>query len=154
VRSVAALAVLLLACAQPRARDTPKPWPATCRAIADDIERIRSEYPQLVEFRAATALRGDCTMSYEHHTHRATTRGGWSAGVPHPDPDGIWFYIGIYDPAGPEAMSQIHTQPVVPDWWIRDRKVMVLVLEGDQTKRAGQALLAILQRHGMAEKPR
>jgi hypothetical protein len=134
---------------QPQA---PRDWPAACRDIADAIERIRTQYPQLVEFRANTAQMRDCSIGYEFHTHAPTKRGGWTSATPEPDPDGIWFYIGIYDPAGPDATLQIHTQPFVANWWIGERKVMFLVKEGAQTKRAGEQLLQILQRNGMITK--
>jgi len=127
-------------------------YAATCRAIADDIERIRGGYAQFVEFRASAARQSDCTMSYAFHTHKPTSRGGWSSAVPQPDPDGIWFYLGVYDPNGPDAMSQINTQPMVPNWWIGDRRVMFLILEGERTKLAADAILAILHRHGMITK--
>jgi hypothetical protein len=40
-------------------------------------------------------------------------------GLPNPNPDGIWFHIGVWDPNDPaEANSQINTQPVMPPWWI------------------------------------
>ena len=125
----------------------PASFPSTCREIADDIEKLTRQYPQLTNFRAVDQK--DCTIRYEYKTHRPTTRGGWSSGVPHPDADGIWFYIGIYDPNGPDAQSQIHTQPVVPNWWIGSRKVMYLILEGTQTKSASATIAKILERHGM-----
>ncbi len=122
-------------------------FPATCEAIAHDIEQLGRAYPQLAAFRAADHR--DCDFSYGFHTHAPTTRGGWSSAVPHPDPDGIWFYVGIYDPNGPDANSQIHMQPVVPNWWIGPRKVMFLILEGDQAKPAAGAIMKILERHGL-----
>ena len=125
----------------------PAAFPATCHEIAKDIEKLARQYPQLINFRAVDQK--DCWISYEYKTHRATTRGGWSSGVPHPDPDGVWFYIGVYDPSGPDAQAQIHTQPVVPNWWIGSRKVMYLILEGDKTKPAATAISKILERHGM-----
>ena len=128
-------------------RVSPPSFPATCDSIAEDIEKISRVYPQLINFRAVDQR--DCAISYGHKTHKATTRGGWSSGVPHPDPDGIWFYIGIYDPNGPAASLQLHTQPVVANWWLGSRKVMFLILEGKQTKRAAGELMKILERYGM-----
>ena len=122
-------------------------FPSTCNAIADDIERITRQYPQLMGFRASDQR--DCTIRFEHKTHRASRTGGWAAGVPHPDADGIWFYIGIYDPNGPAAELQIHTQPGTPNWWIGSRKVMFLILEGEKTTRAAAAIMTILERHGL-----
>ena len=122
-------------------------FPGTCNSIADDIEKVARQFPQLINFRAAD--QHDCTIRYQHKTHPPARTGGWSSGVPHPDADGIWFYIGIYDPNGPAAESQIHTQPVVPNWWIGTRKVMFLILEGDKTTPAAAAITKILERHGM-----
>lgn len=82
-------------------------YPAICQSIADEIAAIRGTYPQLAGFEATAT---DCTITYAHHTHRATHVGGWTAGVPNPDPDGVWFYIGVWDPADPvQAMAQIKT---------------------------------------------
>lgn len=122
-------------------------FPATCTSIASDIEKLTRQYAQLANYRAVD--QAECTIRFAHKTHRSTARGGWSAGVPQPDPDGIWFYIGIYDPRGPEAQAQIHMQPVVPDWWIGSRKVMFLILEGDKTTPAAGAIMKILERHGL-----
>lgn len=122
-------------------------FPATCKSIADDIEKIARQYPQLANYRAVDQR--ECAIHYEHKTHEPTARGGWSAAVPAPDPDGIWFYIGIYDPDGPEASAQIHTQPAVPSWWLGERKVMFLILEGDKTTPAAGAIMKILERHGL-----
>jgi hypothetical protein len=139
--------VLLAACGG-AAHPAPSPsFPGTCRAIAADIEKLARQYPQLINFRAADQRA--CAISYGFKTHAAQSRGGWSSGVPHPDADGIWFYIGIYDPNGPEATAQIHMQPVVPNWWLGSRKVMFLILEGDRTTRAVGALTKILEHHGM-----
>jgi len=129
------------------AASPPPSFPATCHEIAKDIEKLARQYPQLINFRAVDQK--DCWISYEYKTHRSTSRGGWSAGVPQPDPDGVWFHIGVYDPNGPDAQAQIHTQPVVPNWWIGSRKVMYLILEGDKAKRAAPAITKILERHGM-----
>jgi hypothetical protein len=125
-----------------------------CGAIAGDIERIARQYPQLLAFRATDAQRSprtglDCRIDYELHTHRPAQTGGWSAGVPHPDPDGIWFYIGLWDPHSDEAMSQINTQPVMAEHWIGDRRVTFLILEGTQTRPVARELDAILRRNGM-----
>jgi hypothetical protein len=122
-------------------------FPGTCNSIAAGIEKIARQYSQLINFRAADQK--GCTIRYQHRTHAPARTGGWSSGVPHPDADGVWFYIGIYDPNGPDAESQIHTQPVVPNWWIGPRKVMFLILEGEKTKPAAAAISKILERHGL-----
>jgi hypothetical protein len=125
-------------------------YPAICQSIADEIAGIRASYPQLAEFEATAT---DCTITYAHHTHRANQVGGWTAGVPNPDPDGVWFYIAVWDPADPaEASSQINTQPMTPQRWIGKRRVTYLILEGDQTTRVGDELLSILKHHEMTER--
>jgi hypothetical protein len=139
---------------QPAAPRAPQSYdyPAICTAIADDIEQIARDYPQLADYDARSARTAECTISYDYHTHRATKGGGWAAGVPNPDPDGVWFHIGVWDPSSPEATMQINTQPVLPSWWIGGRRVTFLSLEGEQVKPVSSALLAILKRHGMTEK--
>jgi hypothetical protein len=128
-------------------------YAAICSGIADDIEPLRARYPQLADYRAASALERECTISYGHHTHRATHAGGWTAGVPNPDPGGIWFYISVWDPADPaEASAQINTQPVLPPWWIGQRRVTFLILEGERTQPVANALLAVLEHHEMTER--
>ena len=69
--------------------------------------------------------------------------------MPSPDRDGVWFYIGIYDPAGPEASSQINTQPMTPNWWLGDRKVMYLMLVGDDVHGLAEQVMAVLTKHGL-----
>ena len=128
---------------------TPVTFPATCAAIAADLETLRPQFPALVEYRADTAQQRPCWISYGWHTHRSTSTGGWTAGVPNPDRDGVWFYIGIYDPKGPEASAQINTQPMTPNWWIGDRKVMYLVLAGDGVHGLEERVMAVLTKHGL-----
>jgi hypothetical protein len=141
-----ALATCVAACGGSTAAPVSPDAPETCAAIAADIEALRPRFPALVEYRASAAQRSDCYISYGWHTspgHGA----GWAGGVPNPDPDGVWFYIGIYDPAGPEAQSQINTQPVTPDWRLGSRKVTFLVLEGESG--IGAAIHDVLSRHGL-----
>jgi hypothetical protein len=121
-------------------------FPATCRAIASDLETLTRQFPQLANYRAVD--QEDCHVSYKHKTHRSTARGGWSAGVPHPDDDGIFLYIGIWDPNGSD-MRQIDTQPFTGDRWIGDRRVTYLILEGKKVTSADAAITKILERHGM-----
>ncbi|MEO8554116.1 MAG: hypothetical protein ABI678_29275 [Kofleriaceae bacterium] len=123
--------------------------PTACASIAEDLETLRPQFPALREYRGSTAERRDCYISYGWHTHRSQGGAGWAAGVPNPDPDGVWFYIGIYDPAGAEARSQINSQPMTPDWRLGSRKVTFLVLEGEQASGLGAAILDVLSHHGM-----
>jgi len=101
---------------------------ATLQAIAADIEALAATCPQLADFHASKALRADdLSISYAFRTHRPTHHGGWTSGVPEPDPDGLWFYIDLH---APDSRSQIDTQPAVPTLDVLGRKLMMLVLEG------------------------
>jgi len=136
--------------AAPPAPSGPAAHAENCRAIARDLDVLTRQYPQLADYRAVDWKA--CKIHYAYRTHRATTRGGWSSGVPHPDDDGIWFYLGIWDPADPtEASAQIHTQPVTADWWIGERRVTFLILEGKGTTRASGAIVDVLRRHGLRD---
>jgi hypothetical protein len=57
----------------------------------------------------------------------------------------VWFYIDVHDP---DSNLQLHTQPVVPRWRLRDKRVMVLLLEGHQTKTLDGKISRILLDHG------
>ena len=123
---------------------------SSCSAIAADLETLRPRFPALVEFRASTAMKRDCAIEYGWHTQRPSGRGGgWSAEVPSPDRDGVWLYVGLYDPHGPEANDQINAQPVLPDWRIGTRRVTLLIREGDATRGLGDAIVEVLRHHGM-----
>lgn len=120
--------------------------------IAMDIERLKSAYPQLAGFNRATHLHLDKqSISYGYHTHRSKRRGGWTAAVPNPNPDGIWFYIDVHDPA---STRQIHTQPVVERLFFEDQHVTFLILEGKNTTRVAAKLRAILLARGVRTRPR
>ncbi len=117
------------------------------RKIAADIAALAPEHPQLADFDVSTALNvHDLTISYDYRTHRSTARGGWTAAVPNPDPDGIWFHIDFHDPA---SQAQIHTQPVIEPLAWRDMRVMFLILEGEETRSVSGAIREILLRHGV-----
>src|SRR5262245_52945003 len=80
------------------------------KAIAMDIEKLKTDFPQLRDFSAATHLHAEPpSISYAFHTHAPERAGGWTSGVPNPDADGIWFYIDLHNPS---SRLQIHTQPV------------------------------------------
>ena len=136
----------------PTSEASVRDYPAICAAIAGEIESLRPRYPQLADYRADSA-RSQCSIDYAYHTHRESG-GGWSGGVPHPDRDGIWFYIGLWDRANPASARQLDTQPDSGNQWIRDRRVTFLVLEGTETSPVEQELRVILERHGMVAKPR
>jgi hypothetical protein len=123
------------------------PYQSAIGRIAASIERLKPEYPQL----AAFSCRAHCdtdrlVISYGYKTRPAPRRGGWTSGVPHPNEDGVWFYIDFHDPA---SQAQIHTQPVVPRYRYQDKRVMFLILEGESTRNVRGAILQILQDNGV-----
>ena len=117
-------------------------------AIAKDIEALKSEFPQLAEFSVKTHSNLDrLHVSYAYKTHEPKRRAGWLGAVPHPDSDGIWFYIDIHDA---NSMAQIHTQPVTGRR-LRFGKdhVQFLILEGSATQRISEHLERIMKKHGV-----
>jgi len=115
--------------------------------IAEAIERLKSEYPQLEDFLSRNHCdRAELAIDYGYHTHRAPRRGGWTSGVPNPDEDGVWFYIDFYDPA---SQREIHTQPMVPRYRYLDKMVTFLILEGEQTKNISGPIFQILRDNGI-----
>jgi hypothetical protein len=124
-----------------------------CREVANAIAAVKPRYAQLAAFdpaRAVTAAEPACHIDYTFRCHPARHHGGWSSAVPNPDDDGVWFYLGIWDPDDPsEAGSQINTQPVLPNWTIAGRRITFLILNGAHTKPLGPEIEAILRRRGM-----
>jgi hypothetical protein len=115
--------------------------------IARGIEALKKDYPQLAGFSAAKHCRSeDLSITYEFKTHEPERRGGWTSGVPNPDPDGIWFFVDIHDPG---STRQIHTQPVVEQLCWGNKRVMLLMLEGEKTKHAGGAIRGVLLKNGV-----
>ena len=121
-------------------------------AIARAIEARKPDFPQLASFSAARNLRADAlTIDYSFKTHKPEGRGGWTSGVPNPDPDGVWFYIDIHSP---DSMAQIHTQPMVEQLCFGKMRVQFLSLEGAKTKRVVGSIRAILLKNGVTRCPR
>jgi hypothetical protein len=122
-----------------------------CESIAEDIELLRDTFPQLKEFTVSSNLdRESCRIEYEYKCHKPSHVGGWTSGVPNPEPDGIWLYIGIWDEDDPtESSAQINTQPVSPKWHIKNRRVTCLMLEGKRTEIIYSGILDILRNHGL-----
>jgi len=122
---------------------------AVCAQIARDIEGLRGEFPQLAEFSAARHLRG-CHIDYTFRCHEPKHQGGWTSGVPNPDPDGVWFHIRLWDRDEPtEATAQIYTQPVVPRYTLGSAQVTFLILEGGKTKSLHGRLLEVMRGRGL-----
>lgn len=125
---------------------------ALCRQIADDIEALKPRFPSLADFRASSAIRKeDCQLGYTYRCHPSTARGGWTAGVPEPDPDGVWFYLSLWDERDDrERMAQINTQPMMrPKEMLGERRVTFLALEGAKGKGVGGEIRKILAKRGM-----
>jgi hypothetical protein len=126
---------------------------ATVVAIARDIAALKDEFPQLATFSPANAgVGGDpLAIDYEYRTHRqqpvnGRPIGGWSGGVPHPDDDGVWFFIHLYDAA---TARQIDTQPAIgQSVCLGKKRVTFLILEGKETKPLALRVDAILRSHG------
>ena len=115
--------------------------------FARGIEALKKDYPQLADFSAAKHCQSeDLSISYDFNTHEPERRGGWTSGVPNPDPDGIWFYVDIHDP---DSTRQIHTQPVVEQLCWGKKRVLLLMLEGKKTKHAGSAIRGVLLKNGV-----
>jgi hypothetical protein len=154
--SSAALAPAPLAAPSTSTASTPTPAPsaaavapspaAVIAAIAGEIDRLKPACPQLVEFdREKHVDLAGARIDYGYHTHRSTRPGGWVSGVPNPDPDGVWFYIDVHDPA---STAQIHTQPVTPMLHVGDKLLMMLILEGERVPPCAGKIRAILNRYG------
>ena len=74
------------------------PYQSAIGRIAKAIERLAPEYPQLAGFSARKHCdRARLVIEYDYKTRRAPRRGGWTAGVPEPAQDEIWFYIEFVD---------------------------------------------------------
>ena len=117
--------------------------------IAEEIEALKNQYPQLISFKSAINVDPEnLSISYEYKTHKSKHRAGWTAGVPNPDDNGIWFYIDFHSP---DSQAQIHTQPVMPDLCIGEKKVAFLILEGKKTESLSELLYKILNHHGVVK---
>lgn len=141
------LASVLLISDPAAARDPD--YAAVLKRIAQDIEALRRDYPQLERFSVADDLDIDgLRVSYAYHTHRSARIGGWTAGVPNPDDDGLWFHIDFHDS---NSTAQIHTQPMSFPGCIGQKRVSFLILEGTDTKPVGGAIGKILEDRGVTE---
>ncbi len=117
------------------------------KKVSEEISALKDTYPQLKEFSMDKHVDIDnLRVDYSYHTHESERSGGWTSGVPNPDPDGIWFYFDLHDP---DSTAQIHTQPVTGiSLGVGDKSVCFLVLEGSATKPLGPKILSILERNG------
>jgi hypothetical protein len=118
------------------------------QAVARDIETLRHQYSQLIEFSVTKSTEPDrLVIEYSYRTHAAVHHGGWTSHVPNPDDNGIWFYIDLHEP---DSIAQIDTQPAqVPiQNCVGKKRVTFLILEGRSTKPIAGRIAKILTRHG------
>jgi hypothetical protein len=122
-------------------------YASTLLAIARSIEGLKREYPQLAGFSASTHLDVDgLRITYGYRTEKPRPTGGWTSAVPSPLDGGVWLHVDFHDAA---SKAEIHTQPVVPRYRFRDKRVMLLLREGASTKPLEGALARILLDHGV-----
>jgi len=124
-------------------------YPKTLRAIADDIASLHNKFPQLKDFSPESSIKlENMAIDYGYHTHRARHHGGWTAGVPNPDPDGVWFYINFHSP---DSIAQIDTQPMTAaeGRCLGDKRVTFLILEGPKSKPLAGEIWSILNKRGV-----
>ncbi len=119
------------------------------KAIAIDIEKLKTDFPQLREFSAVKHLRAEPpSIGYAFRTHAPERTGGWTSAVPNPDADGIWFHIDLHDPG---SELQLHTQPVTPSLCLGESRVSFLLLEGRDTRSLYGPIWSALSKHGARE---
>lgn len=117
--------------------------------IAEGIEELKKQSPQLINFIPAINVDTiNLSISYEYKTHKSNQPAGWVAAVPNPDDDGIWFYIDFHSP---DSQAQIHTQPLMPDLCIGNKKVTFLILEGQKTQSIREHVNKILNKCGVGK---
>jgi len=145
---LASLGLLLVSCSSAVVSET-LDHSTILKNIAKDISGISSKYPQLKGFSASESINAEnLSITYSHHTHKAEHIGGWTAQVPNPDPDGIWFYIDLHDP---KSTRQIHTQPAkFRSWYIANKELSFLILEGKDTESIEVAIWEILKINGIS----
>jgi hypothetical protein len=122
-------------------------YTSALRGIARSIESLKADYPQLVEFSAsAHSDVEELRITYAYRTESPRPTGGWTSGVPSPVERGVWFLIDFHDA---ESKAELHTQPVVPRYRLGEKRVMLLLREGPNTKPLHGALVRILLDHGV-----
>jgi hypothetical protein len=121
------------------------------RSIGRSIAALKPIYPQLADFDVERNVSPDhLWITYKYRTTRSKRPGGWTAQVPNPESDGVWFYVDFHDH---DSTSQIHTQPFTGRFAFRDKSVSFLILEGPRTKSLQPAIWKILRQHGVESLP-
>jgi hypothetical protein len=119
------------------------------KAVAIDIEKLKTDFPQLRDFSAVKNLQADPpSIDYAFRTHAPERTGGWTSGVPHPDADGVWFHIDLHDPG---SQLQLHTQPVTASLCLGESRVSFLLLEGRDTRSLYGPIWSALSKQGARE---
>ena len=101
-------------------------YSSVLKSVARDIAALKRSYPQLKDFSSTKNVNlDDLVSSYQYRAHKSEVGGGWIAGVPNPDDDGVWFHIDFHDA---NSTAQIHTQPAMmsPNC-IGDKRVSFLI---------------------------
>ena len=119
------------------------------KAVAVDIELLKTHFPQLRDFSVAKHLQAEPpSIGYAFRTHAPARTGGWTSGVPNPDADGIWFHIDLHDPG---STLQLHTQPVTASLCLGESRVSFLMLEGRDTRSLYGPIWSVLAKQGARE---
>ena len=119
------------------------------KAVAMDIEKLKTDFPQLRDFSAIKNLHAEPpSIGYAYRTHAPERTGGWTSGVPSPDADGIWFHIDLHDPG---SKLQLHTQPVTASLCLKESRVSFLMREGRDTRSLYGPIWSVLTKHGARE---
>jgi len=122
------------------------------KAVAVDIEKLKTDFPQLREFSAVKHLSAEPpSIGYAFRTHEPKRTGGWTSGVPNPDADGIWFHIDLHDPG---SELELHSQPVTASLCLGESRVSFLLLEGRDTRSLYGPIWSALSKQGARECPR
>lgn len=126
-------------------------YEATLRAIAQDIEDLKSEYPQLADFSVERHFNAPhLRIAYEYRVGPRPRTGGWTSGMSSPKDDGVVLYVDFHDP---KSNHEVHTQPRVPLYRFGDRAVMLLMLEGTATRSLRRAIVGIFEAHHVRSVP-
>lgn len=124
-------------------------YPKILDKIRSDVADLAGEFPQLQDFPEKAVLYVSTpSLSYSFQTHQSRQAGGWTAGVPNPDEDGIWFYIDFHEP---DSSAQIHTQPMTLPLCLGSKNVSFLILEGNNTKSVEGKIHSILKKYGVSD---
>lgn len=116
-----------------------------CKAIALDIQGLKSRVPALVAFDASNI--DTCDISYSYHlSEKRLSRAGWGAGIASPEKDGLWMHLSIWDPKA-QNNSQLDMQAMTAPLFLEGRRVTFLMSEGTPSVLSSE-VHEILRKHG------